>query len=168
MVKDQRQLKVFKIILTLILISIVAAILFPRGVDFWEKAQYSSVEYTALSFSAAINGVHGRWFTKKNQVVIIGKPNGVQHNILLNSKGWPIDSWRKNEFDLVEPQTLNCENLWKVLLIDASGFSKQEDKAATYLVEQKPDYCRYIYTGLEQKYFIDYIPRNGDVNFESK
>ena len=66
-----KQIKFLEITFTLSLITIIATVLFPRGLVLFEKAQVSSVEYTFSSFRAAVQAVHNKWLAESSSFIRI-------------------------------------------------------------------------------------------------
>lgn len=162
--RQQGKVRVFEIVLTVLLISIVGAVLFPRGMVVWESAKLGSVEYMTTSLSGAVKSVRVKWLMNKSSVIRLNKNDGSPLSVLVNVNGWPIDVWGEQEESELKKQALNCKNIWDFLLKHHSDSSGSGAENGHYQVEQEPGRCTYTYTGLDRKYFIDYRPRNGEVS----
>lgn len=165
--RQQGKVRVFEIILTVLLISIVAAVLFPRGTVVWERAKLGNVEYMTSSLSGAVKTVRMKWLINKSSVVRLDQKKGSPLSVLVNTNGWPIDVWAEQEESELKKPNLNCKNIWNFLLKHDSDSSRTGAQRAYYQVEQVAGRCIYTYTGFDRKYFIDYIPGNGEVHLKT-
>jgi hypothetical protein len=165
---EPRQIKYLEIILTISLITIVAAILFPRGVVLFERAQISSIEYSASSFRGAVQAIHNKWLAEPTRVIRIGKKEEGEYTLFVNDQGWPVafhDLGHPNR-NRHEVLKLQCEKLWHVLLA-SQRVSKQEGELKDVVrTEQRDGYCEYVYLLLDEQYSIIYEPSVGVVRLK--
>ena len=168
MKSDIRQKKYLEIILTLSLITMVATVLFPRGLALFEKAQVSSIEYTSSSFKGGVNAVHSKWLVEPKKYIEIGRKDKKQYHVAVNDRGWPVairDAAKLKETSSNRSE-LQCGKLWKVLVASQREGSGEGEFKDVIRAKQGEDTCEYVYTLLNEHYSIIYKPMTGSVRLK--
>lgn len=135
--KDYKAFTLIELLITVILISLLAAIILPRLADLRSSAYISQVSATAGNFRAAVNVVHSRWLAEgfSGPADNFDAWGNGQVQIDINNKGWPAQSYPGIE---TNPQTNNkedCISLWRAILnshSDLAGQASSEQYQATY------------------------------------
>jgi prepilin-type N-terminal cleavage/methylation domain-containing protein len=108
--------------IALSIVGILVSILIPKLNNLQDDVHKANVQLTASSLQYAVNLTHSLWQSQgsMNQTTLL-KGFGYG-NILMGSKGWPVDAIDLNHRDLTESTTdfvLNsstCKRLWNGLL----------------------------------------------------
>lgn len=112
--------------IALVIIGALVSVLIPKLNDLQDDAHKASVQLTANSLQAAVNLTHSLWQSQGsiNQTVLLkGFGRG---NILMGSKGWPVDAVYVNpegSKEITARFVLNnstCKRLWNGLLKDTA------------------------------------------------
>jgi len=166
--RKTRQIKHLEIILTLSLMTIVATVLFPRGLVLFEQAQVSSVEYTSSSFKGAVNAVHNKWLVESSAYIQIGRKNEKQYHVVVNDRGWPVSVLDAStpKRDRHKKSELQCEKLWQTLLASQREGNGAGQFKNVIRVKQGDGLCEYVYTLLDENYSIIYKPVTGSVRLK--
>jgi len=165
---DVRRVKKLEIVLTISLITIVATVLFPRGVVLFDKAQLSSIEYTTSAYRASVYAVHNKWLVEPSPFVNIGKEEK-EYSVVVNASGWPVailDTAKLESSYMSTPQ-LQCERLWQVLLANNSSNEKEGKQKIKVRSKRVDGKCEYVYLLLDETYSVIYEPLDGSINLKN-
>ena len=165
---------------TIALIIVIALVswLIPKLNSLQDNAHKSNVQLTANSLQAAVNLAHNLWQSQgsiKKTALLKGYGEG---NILMGSKGWPVDTVSMNENDSIGSiarfvlNSSTCKRLWNGLLKNASpkvnvvseikidGLSQSK---LIYLTEFNQGVCSYRYLLTNRNWRIEYDLATGRV-----
>jgi type II secretory pathway pseudopilin PulG len=131
--------------IALIIVATLVSILIPKLNNLQDDVHKANVQLTASSLQYAVNLTHSLWQSQgsKNQTALL-KGFGYG-NILMGSKGWPVDVIDLNQQDLTEITTgfvLNsstCKRLWNGLLKNTAPKVKVSTVSEGKSTERKKD-----------------------------
>ena len=141
----------------LVIISALVSVLIPKLNSLQDDAHRASVQLTANSLQGAVKLTHSLWQSQgsKNQAGLLkGYGRG---NILMGSKGWPVDAVlldNNNQVSATTQTPINnstCIRLWKGLLKDSApkvALNVEEEQIGIqpiYEAQLIQGTCRYRY-----------------------
>ena len=154
--------------IALSIVAILVSILIPKLNNLQDDVHKANVQLTASSLQHAVNLTHSLWQSQgsMNQTTLL-KGFGYG-NILMGSKGWPVDAIDLNHQDLQEITTrfvLNsstCKQLWNGLLKDTapkvkvSTDSESNNMPFIYQSDFEQGVCIYRYLLANNSARIEY------------
>jgi type II secretory pathway pseudopilin PulG len=161
--------------LALMIIAALVSVMIPKLNNLQDDAHHASVQLTANSLQSAVNLTHSLWQSQgsNNQAALLkGFGRG---NILMGSKGWPIDAISLTadhaQAAKIRParNSSTCIRLWNGLLKDSAPkvakVTEQINEAmkVAYLAQYTKDICRYRYRLNQDELRIDYDLATGRV-----
>lgn len=165
----------FEFIVTVIIISVLMAVLIPRFQKNVDEAHELSVQVTGQALSSAVNLVHMNW-------IMMGQPQEVdriigfgKNDVASSSKGWPTDARRgadaSHKVELGKDKT-RCRRIWNALLRGATDKEVGERTLShwdAYEIEiPRSTVCRYVYVVGGYTGYIDYDLTDGSVEIYAK
>jgi len=163
---ETKQIKLFEIVLTVVLIAVISSVLFPYGIGFYERAQLSGFNATYASFSSALQSIHNKWLLTKTNTILFELGNKESVEILVNKHGWPLAVLTRENVPQNLNEKLQCADLWRTLLSNPPTLSLEMSRQSQYWLQEETTECRYAYTELKEQNVIVYDSNSGQVFLE--
>ncbi len=148
-------------VLAIIVITLISAVLFPRGFVLFDQSKKATLQTTLVSFSSAVNFIHQKWLLNKTPQIDFMVSEDKHRTIVVNEQGWPVAVLDETkDAPLVN---LQCQGLWQTLLGNAQNILPEQKKDSFFRISSKEGFCLYHYTGLNELNTIVYETHTGQV-----
>lgn len=163
MKSETKQIKLFEIVLTVVLITFISSVLFPYGIRLYEGAQREGFNATSVSFSLAVQSIHNKWLLNKSATVLLTMADGENLEILVNKQGWPLAVLKNINEAMKLNVNVSCVDLWKNLLSNPPTLALEMSRSSQYWLKEESAQCLFISTELKEKNTIVYDSNTGQV-----
>ncbi|MCH2039181.1 MAG: prepilin-type N-terminal cleavage/methylation domain-containing protein [Saccharospirillaceae bacterium] len=135
-----------ELIITLVVVGVLAAIVFPRASDLSEEAAIAKAQGVAGSLRSVVNTVKAIFLSQGHTIRVQDLQGFGNNNVDTNNSGYPIGIDKGNGNENVGRNQKGCDELWDGLLVDAptTAFNNNSQDYRSFR-HTSNKICSYVY-----------------------
>lgn len=183
MPKQQQGFTLVELIVSLIVLSILAAFAIEKFISLREDAEVSQAKALRAAYQQSVDFAHSRWLTLGGQGAQNDMPGFAEGQLDMNLQGYPLGIDKNSPMTApknIGKQDKACVELWQTLLDTPETASENNDgsdyQSYRHEAPTNPDgetHCSYVLRSLgdekgreQADYVIIYDSREGKVSFQ--